>query len=664
MGYIQLQECPTSSMKNVIRNRSSHPDVPYMTRTQCITYLERMGLFHLQDDSPSQENLSRETFKEKPLVPQQRELIVPQQRELIVPQQNTSFVSNGDAILSNVFVKGALRTKNLTLNGKDVLSVIEGANATIQDLNTTMSVVNTSVANTNNIIRYNKINSRHHHVSSGEGVEIQVLSPNEELSYWSSIETQYKTIVSTSSVDWSAVVSFTVDGINGELPPSKLKVKLPFRADTTKFRYVLPVYAYAQMVNINNDVISRPISFACISYLDDENVFIEHVFTDSKFSDVAVKSVSVYVSAVYPIVTSPFPLLIPMRFDAHHAYPVTSGDVQLPDGVDLSNGFLSWSHVGSRIQLTGELTVEQAKSQNINTPIFVNLPNTSDISFNHTIGNGIAFPNSNSTYKIKVIIDPETPSKLRLFVSWNTASKISNILNVQFQINYNVDERVYVRLEDSVFTFVTTVDHEFLFTNFEFNNIQLVDGSPAIKSFWFIRMMVSLVTKQSCIDQIDQRKSLEDSMILSPVTHCTVNVLPTSVSFERMHVQEFTYHGTTYIKKHRNYRMSVAVSLNRSMYHYTTITRGCPIISIHPHSLQTSRSTSHMFIRSISLRKHRLLTTYLSRPRIANIKNPILTFAQTGPIVALYVNFPSSGGILTCTQREMCTSKSIVRLTD
>jgi hypothetical protein len=647
MVYIQLQECPTSTMKNIIRNRSSHPDVPFLTRTQCIAYLERIGIFHLQDGSQVQNKKRPPSTRNILSSPVQRDKFS-STRHHPITQRDTSSVLYSDAMLSNVFVDGALQTKNLTLNGIDVLTVIRGATTTIQDLNETMSTMDSLVTNTGNNIRFNKINSRHNHVSTRDDVEIQIFVPNEPLSYWSSIESQQKTIVSTSSIDWSAVVAFSVDGANGKLPPTKLKLKLPFPVDTTQFNQILPVYAFVNIININDEHIIRNVSRCYISSLDKDNVYVEHIFAYSLFNGIFIKSISIHVNAIYPIESSPFTSLIPMRFDDHHVQPVTSSDVQLPDWVDLTKGILTWSQVGSRVQVTGELTVYQLIPfvQTIETPIFIVLPKpSSSRTSNISVGNGVAFPNSNYTYEIKVIIDPENRSKLGLFVLWDIVSNISNTLNIRFTISYNVDEQLSIRLVDTVFNFITIATHDELqVKNVTFNNIKLINGEPSIKSHWFIELHVG---KTAC-DVIE--RSFHDSMILDPLTHCIVNVSSTTLMCEHMHAQDFTHNNRSYIKNNNIYTMKLHASKS-VIYRHSVIKPPSSSISIHPYSIHISnKSKSNM---SIVIRKHRLLTTYLRRPFEIKYKVPLTAFTNTGLYTALRIKFPVSGGVLTCVKKQI-----------
>jgi hypothetical protein len=649
MTYVKLRDCRTSSMKSILRDIGV--DSAYWSRIECITYLEHMDIFHLENNEPH-----AETHIELPvnhIEPVTRSVpvhsIAPRSRGH--SQSHQTYGLKNDSSAKNVVVYGTSNLKSIVMNGQNMLSIIADATESVNNASLIVSTLNDSIDTVFTTIQDNTLNTRYASSYSKQDVDFSVEYPSMNVPWvtedsWIPIESGQQITTTNSTVDWKCSLKFEViPDSNRQTAPSKLRIKLPYAIDTASFEYQYPVAAYVEIkTSVASSII--PVKYAFVDANDSTHLYVDHAARDAYFDKSPIEWIAVHVDASYYPDTVSVVHQTPMRIDFTNVQNLSNNDFILPTAYSFSEGRMTWSKVSDRIVLHGQFKLMRYTQSDEHIRVVLPVPSHSP-SLVHDIGRGLVSMNGN-TYETQLFIEPSSPDTMVVVHPITLLGE----LDFRIHISYSEPYETIVRLDEPIYEFDTVPTSVLTVDNVVFRNVaSIANGSDdknqleyTIQSQWELRLSIHEDSTQTLTKNV----AITDQLILSPYVYCDIQIGATEVDCQRVHAHDYTYKGREYIKNNNNYVIQLRAC--QQPFSPVCIRRQLPSICTSAHRLfarNPSVRQSDTVVTEITLRRHRRLTRQLHRSATSS------TCRYTSTDVVVRVTNPFTVIRLTCVRQPV-----------
>lgn len=495
--YVHIHDIPTKDL----RKATNQPKTA--SRQECIHVLEKEDIHHLSvyvhKDETSRISTLWSQFKDfltvkEPIHHKKRNhnprtirktiganMYQAHTRSLEITTPGTVIQTRPSLVLSdmsssNVYMNHLRIGKDLLLQGKPILKLIDDTNDNIHVMRSTIDTNQSIVDNVNSQVS--------HYESTVTNNMYFMLNPSESDNIIELIEPAtfsvvplvfQRTFIEDNVVTFSIRIVYVFETLM--IPPKTFRVKLPYVAlqvdKVQGNKTFIPVRGIIKFVRNDKSYVSNPAQSYINLKESDEHLVFQHT-VQTLLSQIEYHILARYATDIDAMNIS---YITPMRYDMTNNKILTTDNITLLNGFMMQYGYMQWNLLKDRIELSLQLQLHMNPNQiNNERNMFVQLPIPADVRYRsvHPFGYGSISANDQFIVERPVIridsterltIDLSSVQSMFIFSSMesSTISIFANI--VYFTFTYR-----YVRQPMVVSMNVSNTENAFVWSNIHLTN--------------------------------------------------------------------------------------------------------------------------------------------------------------------------------------------------
>ena len=506
--YIGIHEIPTKELRKVTNQSKT------TSRQTCIQLLEKEDIHHLSIDVHKTEtdrihelwNKFKSFLTVNELVHKTNKRSVPKStrktigtnqhriysRDLHHSTTNTSIRSRSlvlsDMSASNIYMNRLRIGKDLLLNGKPILKVINDTNDNISTMNTTMNTNQSIVDHVNTQVSYYEstvANNMYFMLNPEESTDIiELITPP---TFHIVPLVFQRTFIEDNVVTFSIRIVYTFE--TPSIPPKIFRVKLPYIAlqidPVHNVKPFIPIRGIIKYTRNNKSYVSNPAQTYINLKYSDEHLWFQHTV------QTLLTQIEFHILARYAtdINTMNISYITPMRYDMINNKILTANNTTLIHGLLMQSGYMQWNLLKDRIELSLQLKLHMnplqlEETDSIDKKIYVQLPIEADVHYRSINPYGYGSISMNDQFIVeRPVIWIESTDQLTIDLNsvqtlFIFSSKDSFMIDIFVNIVYFTFTSRYVRQPMTISMNVQQVEDRMLWSDVRLSNAyEYVDQS-------------------------------------------------------------------------------------------------------------------------------------------------------------------------------------------
>ena len=400
--YVGIHEIPTKELRRITNQSKT------TSRQTCIRLLEDEDIHHLatfvhKDETQRikllwdrfkefmtiNETIHRTTNNNRETNPNKRigrNVYREHTRNLEIPSTTSMLRSRPSLVLSdmsssNMYLNHLRIGKDLLLNGRPILKVIDDTNNNIETMKTTIDSNQSIVDHVNSQVSYYEstvTNNMYYMLNPSESDDIlELVTP----STFSIAPFIFKrTFIEDNVVTFSIRIVYVFDV--PAIPPKIFRVKLPYVAlqvdRVNQNKTFIPIRGIIKYTRNNKSYVSNPAQTYINLKVSDEHLLFQHT-VQTLLSQIEFHILARYATDIDLMNIS---YITPMRYDMTNKKILTTSNITLFEGFMMQYGYMQWNLLKDRIELSLQLRLHMnPNGDHTEKRFLVQLPIHADVHY-------------------------------------------------------------------------------------------------------------------------------------------------------------------------------------------------------------------------------------------------------------------------------------------